>query len=232
MDSIFHRISVRRYEDKHVEKEKLMQILRAGMQAPSACNQQPWEFYVVTNPEKIKALSGSVDLVLLDVFMPKMDGLSFLEHLKNLAPSVSVIMITASQNKESLRTALAHGVADYIIKPFTFERFKAALLTFAERWRLLHEAEDFDQSDLDNIFHRGAPPQQFSKGIDADTLEKILASVNAASAPVSTQEVADDVGLSRISVRKYLSYLEENNRIQGELSYGGKGRPVKLYRAL
>ena len=33
--------------------------------------------------EKIKALSGSVDLVLLDVFMPKMDGLSFLEHLKN-----------------------------------------------------------------------------------------------------------------------------------------------------
>lgn len=122
--------------------------------------------------EKIKALSGSVDLVLLDVFMPKMDGLSFLEHLKNLAPSVSVIMITASQNKESLRTALAHGVADYIIKPFTFERFKAALLTFAERWRLLHEAEDFDQSDLDNIFHRGAPPQQFSKGIDADTLEK------------------------------------------------------------
>lgn len=182
--------------------------------------------------EKIKALSGSVDLVLLDVFMPKMDGLSFLEHLKNLAPSVSVIMITASQNKESLRTALAHGVADYIIKPFTFERFKAALLTFAERWRLLHEAEDFDQSDLDNIFHRGAPPQQFSKGIDADTLEKILASVNAASVPVSTQEVADDVGLSRISVRKYLSYLEENNRIQGELSYGGKGRPVKLYRAL
>lgn len=165
--------------------------------------------------EKIKALSGSVDLVLLDVFMPKMDGLSFLEHLKNLAPSVSVIMITASQNKESLRTALAHGVADYIIKPFTFERFKAALITFAERWRLLHEAEDFDQSDLDNIFHRGAPPQQFSKGIDADTLEKILASVNAASAPVSTQEVADDVGLSRISVRKYLSYLEENNRIQG-----------------
>lgn len=106
--------------------------------------------------EKIKALSGSVDLVLLDVFMPKMDGLSFLEHLKNLAPSVSVIMITASQNKDSLRTALAHGVADYIIKPFTFERFKAALLTFAERWRLLHEAEDFDQSDLDNIFRPAA----------------------------------------------------------------------------
>ena len=57
MDSIFHRISVRRYEDKHVEKEKLMQILRAGMQAPSACNQQPWEFYVVKDKAVIERLS-------------------------------------------------------------------------------------------------------------------------------------------------------------------------------
>ena len=58
MDSIFHRISVRKYEDKMVEKEKILQILKAGMQAPSACNQQPWEFYVVTDREKIRELSG------------------------------------------------------------------------------------------------------------------------------------------------------------------------------
>ena len=54
MNSIFHRISVRKYEDRPIEKEKIMEILRAGMQAPSACNQQPWEFYVVTNKEKRK----------------------------------------------------------------------------------------------------------------------------------------------------------------------------------
>ena len=35
MNSIFHRISVRKYEDKPVEKEKIMEILKAGMQAPS-----------------------------------------------------------------------------------------------------------------------------------------------------------------------------------------------------
>jgi nitroreductase len=55
--SIFHRISVRKFEDRPVEKEKILDILRAGMQAPSACNQQPWEFYVVTDKEKIRALS-------------------------------------------------------------------------------------------------------------------------------------------------------------------------------
>ena len=58
MNSIFHRISVRKYQDRPVEKEKIEMILRAAMQAPSAVNQQPWEFYVVTNPEKLAALSN------------------------------------------------------------------------------------------------------------------------------------------------------------------------------
>ena len=57
MNGIFHRISVRKYEDRPIEKEKIMEILRAGMQAPSACNQQPWEFFVVTDKEKIQKLS-------------------------------------------------------------------------------------------------------------------------------------------------------------------------------
>ena len=57
MNSIYHRVSIRKYQDKPVEKEKVEAILRAAMQAPSAANQQPWEFYVVTDREKLKALS-------------------------------------------------------------------------------------------------------------------------------------------------------------------------------
>ena len=57
MNSIFHRISVRKYQEKPVEAEKIERMLRAAMAAPSACNQQPWEFYVVTDKEKILELS-------------------------------------------------------------------------------------------------------------------------------------------------------------------------------
>lgn len=57
MNSIYHRISVRKYENRPVEKEKVTEILRAGMQAPSAGNQQPWEFYVVTDKAVIEQLS-------------------------------------------------------------------------------------------------------------------------------------------------------------------------------
>jgi nitroreductase len=57
MNNIYTRVSIRKYQDRPVEKEKTEAILRAAMQAPSAGNQQPWEFYVVTNKEKLAALS-------------------------------------------------------------------------------------------------------------------------------------------------------------------------------
>ncbi len=58
MDAIFKRISVRKYQDRPVEQEKIETILRAAMAAPSAGNQQPWEFCVVRNKELVKRLSA------------------------------------------------------------------------------------------------------------------------------------------------------------------------------
>ena len=57
MNNIFTRVSIRKFQDRPVEIEKIKEMLRAAMQAPSAANQQPWEFYVVTRKEKLTALS-------------------------------------------------------------------------------------------------------------------------------------------------------------------------------
>ena len=57
MKEIFTRVSIRKYQPRPVEPEKITAILRAAMAAPSAGNQQPWEFYVITNPELIAKLS-------------------------------------------------------------------------------------------------------------------------------------------------------------------------------
>jgi nitroreductase len=57
MNEIYTRVSVRKFEDRPVEPEKITQLLKAAMQAPSAGNQQPWEFFVVTDKDKIEALS-------------------------------------------------------------------------------------------------------------------------------------------------------------------------------
>ena len=86
MEEIFTRRSIRKFEMKPVEKEKIDKILRAGMQAPSAANQQPWEFIVVEGKDALQKLSNmslyskpvagsAVTLVLLGNF----SGLKFPE---------------------------------------------------------------------------------------------------------------------------------------------------------
>jgi nitroreductase len=53
LDTIFRRRSIRKYTDQPVEPEKLDLLLQAAMAAPSAMNCKPWEFVVVTDPEKL-----------------------------------------------------------------------------------------------------------------------------------------------------------------------------------
>jgi nitroreductase len=58
-EAIFTRRSIRKYQDRPVEDEKIEKLLRAAMAAPSAMNQQPWEFYVVRDKEKIRELGDA-----------------------------------------------------------------------------------------------------------------------------------------------------------------------------
>ena len=53
MKEIFNRRSIRKFKDQEVEPEKIEKLLRAAMQAPSAANQQPWEFIVVKERESL-----------------------------------------------------------------------------------------------------------------------------------------------------------------------------------
>ena len=57
MSAIFERISIRKYEKKSVSDEMIKKIIEAGCAAPSAGNQQPWQFYVVKNNEILEKLS-------------------------------------------------------------------------------------------------------------------------------------------------------------------------------
>lgn len=58
MEEIFNRRSIRKFQSQAVEEEKIDKLLRAAMQAPSAANQQPWEFIVVRKKETLNELSA------------------------------------------------------------------------------------------------------------------------------------------------------------------------------
>ncbi|MBN7774207.1 nitroreductase family protein [Clostridium aminobutyricum] len=57
MREIFDRRSIRKFKNQAVEPEKIDRLLRAAMQAPSAANQQPWEFIVVQEKEMLEKLA-------------------------------------------------------------------------------------------------------------------------------------------------------------------------------
>ncbi|RDU21908.1 nitroreductase family protein [Anaerosacchariphilus polymeriproducens] len=57
MNNIFNRVSVREYQNKKVEDEKIVSLLKAAMASPSAANQQPWEFFVVKNKAVLEQLA-------------------------------------------------------------------------------------------------------------------------------------------------------------------------------
>lgn len=57
MSIIFKRHSVRKFTDEEVSDDLIEILLKAGMQAPSSCNSQPWEFIVVSKPEDKEAIS-------------------------------------------------------------------------------------------------------------------------------------------------------------------------------
>ena len=78
------------------------------------------------------------DLVVTDLRMPEMDGIELTSWLKQHAPDVDVIIVTAYADKDSAIRALRAGVYDYLTKPLNFEELDATLRRVAEKHFLIH----------------------------------------------------------------------------------------------
>lgn len=173
----------------------------------------------------------SVSLVLLDVFMPRLDGLSLLREIREKHSSVDVIMVTAARSGTDIQTALRLGVIDYIVKPFTFERFQAALIAYRERVRLLHSSEELDQNLLDRrILTQKHQDQALPKNIDPATLQLVRKVLALYEGEFSIKDIVPLVGISRVSLKKYLEHLEAENAVNSRLVYMPIGRPVTMYQ--
>ncbi|MCX7877144.1 MAG: sigma-54 dependent transcriptional regulator [Ignavibacteria bacterium] len=93
--------------------------------------------YSLNGADGLKAFTDfRPDVVLLDIRMPKMDGIEVLQEIKKVDKEVQVIMISGHGNIETAVQTIKLGAYDYISKPFDFERLKVTLEN-ALRYRLL-----------------------------------------------------------------------------------------------
>lgn len=73
------------------------------------------------------------DIVMLDINMPEMDGLSAFRRIAQIYPDTGCIIISAEKDTTTLRTAMSIGVQEYLIKPFTGEELEVAITRVSER---------------------------------------------------------------------------------------------------
>jgi two-component system CitB family response regulator/two-component system response regulator DcuR len=128
------------------------------------------------------------------------------------------------------------GVFDYILKPVMFQRFRETLERYREQHQQLHGRNSLDQGDIDRLLHpykeSKAGEPDLPKGIDPLTLKKIRAVFTQPHAGgLSAEEVAEKVGTSRTTARRYLEYLTATGHLNAELIYGAVGRPERKYLA-
>ena len=71
---------------------------------------------------------GHPDIVLLDIRLPKMDGLSVLAHLREESDEVAIITMSGSADEDTARRSLELGAADFITKPFNLPYLETSLL--------------------------------------------------------------------------------------------------------
>lgn len=175
---------------------------------------------------------NEVQLILLDIFMPDIDGMELLSRIRAVGRGVDVIMVTAARSSSSIQNALRHGVVDYLIKPFEGERLHAALEAYKERSQLMADSTVLNQTEIDRciLAKSDLQPDELPKGLNRDTLSLVLETVKKCTEPFTTEEMARQVGISRVSLRKYLEFLRENGVLYSKLAYLSVGRPVCTYR--
>ena len=173
-----------------------------------------------------------VDLILLDIFMPRLNGLELLNQIRMTGQGIDIIMVTAARDSMSIQNSLRQGVVDYLVKPFQFERLHAALVAYRERSHLISQQENFNQDEIDHqILSKGTlAAGELPKGLDPETLHLVLEHIKNSNTSFTTEEMAGRVGMSRVSVSKYLKYLKQIGVLDGKLTYQSAGRPVNMYK--
>ena len=165
-----------------------------------------------------------------------MDGLEFVDRLHALGRYPAVIMVTSANDREIVQSLLSRGALDYLVKPFAFDRFRQALDRFVQSQSLFSgDGDSLDQGAIDRLMRRREESEQrgaqMSKGLNAATLERVRAFLaGSPGRDLTSEEIAEGVGLSRITVRRYVNYMVEQGELTSSIDYQTGGRPSIRYR--
>lgn len=170
---------------------------------------------------------NNIDLIVLDNYLTDGQGVEFLPELKGYP----IIMITAANDVQTVEAALSNGVVDYLVKPFTYERFSQAIDKVQDYVNLLSK-EKINQDLIDDYLNSGRVEEEedsLPKGLSRITLKKVIEAIQQQNTGFTTQQIADILDISRITIRKYLNHLVNIKVLGEDAEYYTSGRPVSVF---
>jgi response regulator of citrate/malate metabolism len=178
------------------------------------------------------ARDPGVDLLLLDMNLPDGHGLDLLPRIRAAGHLCDVIAVTSARDLDVVRRAVTQGVVQYLLKPFTFAGFRGKLEQYAAyRDRTDAAGTHVAQHEVDQVLGalRSSSGTSLPKGMSVETLRKVTGCLRDAPGPMSASEVAEAVGASRVTVRRYLEHLADSGLAVRQPRYGSGGRPEVEY---
>lgn len=179
-----------------------------------------------------------VDLIILDLFMPQMNGREFLYRLRKEDLHTEVIVVTGNTDAENVREVLPFGIVDYLLKPFSAARFSEALDRFAQRNQIINAMGNLNQNRVDAMFSDPAQRSETARlarlrerGLEPEPYQAILNFMDATpGVSFPAEELAKAAGLSKVAVRRYLNEMLELRDIVSGVELDSGSQPVMCYR--
>lgn len=154
------------------------------------------------------------DLLLVDYYMPEMDGLKVVKKVRLFDRTLSIIVLTIDERYDTAQQFFAAGADDYAVKPIQtvdlISRIRVHLKKKGSRLGV------FEQLTL-------------PKGMSLPTLDLIHYFLQQQKTPLSIVEISEKTGLAYQTIHRYLNFFEENNLVSVTQEYGQVGRPLRKY---
>lgn len=186
---------------------------------------------VATKKEVFEFLEKrEVDLILMDVFLMGESGLDILKEIRKRGYSTNVIMITSANCSDDVKSAFSFGCVDYLIKPFDFERFQEGIRKFLEREQVFNK-EKINQLQLDSLNKKKDNENALPKGLNEKTLKRLIRYIDSfENNEFGIKEICNMSGLSNVTIKKYLDYLEIKGKVEMDVIHRSIGRPIYTYK--
>ncbi|HCA41509.1 MAG TPA: hypothetical protein DEP01_08565 [Aminobacterium sp.] len=177
-----------------------------------------------------------IDVIFVEPAGLASDMAETVGRIHRISPMAAIIVVSSLPDRVSIQHALSLGAFDYILKPFSFERFRQSLYDSRDRQLFFQTLPPLcTQKDIDDLFPLRGEKNLYNHlpiSIQQETLDHMIEVLSTVNVPLTIGDIAFATGFSRTTTWRYLDYLLKIGSVVSTLEYRPTGRPLKKFKYL